>query len=67
MAQGTVRWFDPEKGYGFIAVEGMPKDIFVHYTAIEASGFRTLDEGQQVEFEITQSEKGQQAANVRLV
>ncbi|MGI5951172.1 MAG: cold-shock protein [Brooklawnia sp.] len=67
MAQGTVKWFNAEKGYGFIAVEGSNDDVFVHYTAIEASGFRSLEEGQQVEFDITQGPKGQQADAVRLI
>lgn len=67
MAQGTVKWFNAEKGYGFIAVEGSNDDVFVHYTAIDASGFRSLEEGQKVEFEITQGPKGQQADSVRLI
>ncbi|MDO5499058.1 MAG: cold-shock protein [Propionibacteriaceae bacterium] len=67
MAQGTVKWFNAEKGYGFIAVDGggPNDDVFVHYTAIETTGFRTLDEGQRVEFETTQGPKGPQADNVR--
>lgn len=67
MAQGTVKWFNAEKGYGFIAVDGAgpDDDVFVHYTAIESTGFRTLDEGQRVEFETTQGPKGPQADNVR--
>lgn len=67
MVQGTVKWFNAEKGYGFIAVEGSSDDVFVHYTAIDATGFRALVEGQQVEFEITQGQKGQQAENVRVI
>ena len=67
MAQGTVKWFNAEKGYGFIAVDGADEDVFVHYTAIEASGFRTLDEGQKVEFDITQGPKGKQAEAVRII
>lgn len=67
MAQGTVKWFNAEKGYGFIAVEGSNDDVFVHYTAIEAAGFRSLEEGQQVEFDITQGPKGQQADAVRVI
>ncbi len=67
MAQGTVKWFNAEKGYGFIAQgEGLP-DVFVHYSAIESSGFRTLEENQKVEFEVTQGAKGPQADKVRLV
>lgn len=60
---GKVKWFNAEKGYGFIASdEG--KDIFVHYSAIQADGFRSLEEGQKVSFEIVESDRGQQAANV---
>jgi CspA family cold shock protein len=61
---GTVKWFNASKGYGFLAREGGP-DVFVHYSAIEADGFRTLQEGQQVEFEIEQGPKGLQAAHVK--
>ena len=67
MAQGTVKWFNAEKGYGFIAVDGSNDDVFVHYSAIEARGFRLLEEGQKVEFEITQGPKGQQADAVRVI
>jgi CspA family cold shock protein len=63
---GTVKWFNNGKGYGFIEREDGP-DVFVHYTAIQADGFRTLEEGQQVEFSIEQGEKGPQAAEVTLV
>ncbi len=66
MAQGIVKWFSAEKGYGFIAVDG-GKDVFVHHSAIEMDGFRTLEEGQQVEFEITEGAKGPQAAQVQPV
>ena len=65
MAQGTVKWFNSEKGYGFIAQEGGGADVFVHYSAIQADGYRSLEEGQSVEFEITQGPKGVQAENVR--
>ena len=65
MAQGTVKWFNAEKGYGFIAVDN-GKDVFVHFSAIQADGYRTLEEGQRVEFEITQSDRGQQADAVRV-
>lgn len=65
MATGTVKWFNAEKGYGFIAVNGSSDDVFVHYSAIETSGFRSLDEGQKVEFDITQGPKGQQAEHVK--
>ncbi len=67
MAQGTVKWFNAEKGYGFIAVDGSNDDVFVHYSAIDAAGFRSLEEGQKVEFEITQGPKGQQADNVHII
>ena len=66
MAQGTVKWFNPDKGYGFIAVDG-GKDVFVHFSAIQADGYRSLEEGQRVEFEITQSDRGPQAEAVRMV
>lgn len=62
--QGKVKWFNGAKGYGFLEQEG-GKDIFVHYSAIEGDGFRTLNEGQPVEFEIVDGPKGQQAANVK--
>jgi len=65
MAQGTVKWFNSEKGFGFIEEDGGGADVFVHYSAIATDGFRTLDEGQRVEFEITQGQKGPQADQVR--
>jgi CspA family cold shock protein len=64
MANGTVKWFNDAKGFGFISQEG-GEDVFVHHTAIQMDGFRTLKEGERVEFEITQGPKGLQAANVR--
>jgi CspA family cold shock protein len=64
MAQGTVKWFNAEKGYGFITPADGGKDLFVHYSAIQGSGYRSLDENQSVEFEVTQGEKGPQATNV---
>jgi CspA family cold shock protein len=67
MAQGTVKWFNAEKGYGFIAVDGGQQDVFVHFSAIQGSGYRSLEEGQRVEFEITQGQKGPQADQVRTV
>jgi cold shock protein len=67
MTKGTVKWFNADKGYGFIAVEGGGADVFVHYSAIEAGGYRSLEEGQTVEFDVTEGQKGPQAANVRLV
>jgi CspA family cold shock protein len=66
VAQGTVKWFNAEKGYGFIAVDG-GQDVFVHYSAIQADGYRSLEEGQRVEFEVTQGNKGPQADQVRMV
>jgi CspA family cold shock protein len=66
MAQGTVKWFNSEKGYGFIAVDG-GADVFVHYSAFLMYGNRTLDEGQRVEFEISQGQKGPQADAVKAV
>jgi len=63
MAKGKVKWFNSQKGYGFIEMEN-GKDIFVHYNAIQGHGFKSLDEGEQVEFDIRQSPKGEQAENV---
>ena len=63
MAQGTVKWFNESKGYGFITVDD-GKDVFVHYSAIKGDGFKTLNEGQKVSFDIVNGEKGPQAANV---
>ena len=65
MAQGTVKWFNAEKGFGFIAQDGGGPDVFVHYSAIQTNGYRTLDEAQRVEFEVTQGPKGPQADAVR--
>jgi cold shock protein len=67
VAQGVVKWFNTEKGFGFIAQDGGGPDVFVHYSAIAASGYRSLEENQRVEFEITQGSKGPQAENVRPV
>lgn len=64
MAKGNVKWFNDAKGYGFISRPDGP-DVFVHHTAIQGEGFRTLSEGQEVEFDITEGPKGLQAANVR--
>ena len=63
MATGKVKWFNAEKGYGFITAED-GSDVFVHFSAIQSDGFKTLDEGQAVSFDITQSDRGPQASNV---
>ena len=65
MAQGAVKWFNAEKGFGFIAQDGGGQDVFVHYSAIETDGYRSLDENQRVEFEVTQGPNGPQAEKVR--
>ncbi|MFD6177397.1 MULTISPECIES: cold-shock protein [unclassified Isoptericola] len=65
MAQGTVKWFNSEKGYGFITPTAGGQDLFVHYSAIQTDGYRSLDEGQSVEFEVGQGQKGPQAEQVR--
>jgi len=65
MAQGTVKWFNAEKGFGFISQDDGGADVFVHYSAIATSGYRSLDENQRVEFEVTQGQKGPQAEQVR--
>ncbi|MGW1681943.1 cold-shock protein [Saccharopolyspora sp. NPDC002376] len=66
MAQGTVKWFNAEKGFGFIAPDDGGPDVFVHYSAIDSSGFRELSEDQKVTYEVTQGPKGPQAASVRV-
>ena len=66
VATGTVKWFNNDKGYGFIS-QSDGADVFVHYTAIQSQGYRSLEEGQAVEFEVQQSQKGLQAANVRVM
>jgi cold shock protein len=64
MAQGTVKWFNSEKGFGFIAVDGGTEDVFVHYSEIQGSGYRSLEENQRVQFEVGQGAKGPQATGV---
>ncbi|MBE1494573.1 cold-shock protein [Amycolatopsis sp. NPDC049691] len=67
MAQGSVKWFNGEKGFGFIAQDGGGPDVFVHYSEIQGTGFKSLDEGQRVEFEIGQGQKGPQAQRVSVI
>jgi CspA family cold shock protein len=65
MAQGTVKWFNADKGFGFISVDNGGPDVFVHFSAIQTNGYRSLEENQRVEFEIAQGAKGPQAEQVR--
>jgi CspA family cold shock protein len=65
MATGTVKWFNDAKGFGFVTPEGGGKDLFVHFSAIQGQGFKTLKEGQRVSFDVTTGPKGQQASNIR--
>jgi CspA family cold shock protein len=67
MAQGTVKWFNADKGFGFITPDGGGQDVFAHFSAIAATGFRSLEENQRVEFDIEQGQKGPQAANIRAI
>ncbi len=66
MAQGTVKWFNAEKGFGFIAQDGGGEDVFVHFSAIQSNGYKSLDENQKVEFDLAKGPKGPQAENVRV-
>lgn len=67
MPKGTVKWFNNAKGYGFIGPDDGSKDLFVHYSAVQLQGYKSLHEGQKVEYEVVQGEKGPQAANVKLL
>ena len=67
MATGTVKWFSPEKGFGFITPDDGTADVFVHFSSIEGEGYKNLEEGQNVEFEVTEGQKGPQASNVHVV
>lgn len=67
MATGTVRWFNAEKGYGFISQDGGGEDVFCHYSAIQTDGFRELNEGQKVRFDVEAGKKGPQAANLTVI
>ena len=64
MTKGTIKWFSDQKGYGFVTPEGGKKDVFVHFSALQGEGFKTLAEGQLIQFEIVNGPKGEQAANV---
>jgi cold shock protein len=65
MAEGTVKWFNADKGFGFITPDEGSEDLFVHFSAIQVSGYKTLEDGQRVRFEVTQGQKGPQASNVQ--
>ena len=67
MAAGTVKWFNDSKGFGFITPENGGDDLFAHFSAIQSSGFKTLKEGQRVNFDVTTGPKGQQASNIRTI
>jgi CspA family cold shock protein len=67
MAVGTVKWFNPEKGYGFITPDDGSKDLFIHFSGIDGDGYKSLNEGQKVEYQATQGQKGPQASRVRVI
>jgi len=67
MATGTVKWFNDAKGFGFVTPEGGGKDLFAHFSAIQGQGFKTLREGQRVQFDVTAGPKGEQASNIRML
>ena len=67
MPEGTVKWFNGDKGFGFIEPDGGGKDVFVHFSAIQGSGYKSLEEGQRVSFETSQGQKGPQADNVQVI
>jgi CspA family cold shock protein len=67
MTQGSVKWFSGDKGFGFIAPDGGGPDVFVHHSAIDGTGYRSLDENQRVEFDVSQGQKGPQAERVRVI
>jgi CspA family cold shock protein len=67
MAAGTVKWFNPDKGFGFITQDGGGPDVFAHFSAISSDGFRSLEENQRVEFDVERGQKGLQAVNIRVV
>lgn len=66
MATGTVKWFNATKGFGFVTPDNGGEDLFVHFSAINTNGFKTLQEGQRVSFEVTQGKKGKQASNIQM-
>lgn len=67
MSEGTVKWFNADKGYGFVSPEGGGEDLFVHFSAIQGSGYKTLEEGQRVSYTVTQGQKGPQASEVSVI
>ncbi|MCA1773695.1 MAG: cold-shock protein [Halomonas sp.] len=67
MATGTVKWFNDAKGYGFISTEGSGDDLFAHFSEIQAEGFKSLQDGQEVSFDVTQGQKGLQASNIKVM